>query len=144
MCDCMEEINGLLAPSNGRLEALVNLHDGAVYPFIRCEKIDPKMRGKTPVVQPTYCPFCGIAYKPIDVTDTPRPEVGSLWRHKNGNLYVVEDITNQESERQGEYPTTVVYRNVLNGKPYSRALWRWPLSMTPVDNSPPQIEAESR
>lgn len=60
----------------------------------------------------------------------PFPELRSTWRHKNGNLYRVEALTNVESDRQTEYPTTIVYSNVENGKWYSRAFTRWHSSMT--------------
>jgi hypothetical protein len=58
------------------------------------------------------------------------PEIGSLWRHHNGNRYRVIMITNVESGRQEQYPTTVVYSNVDNGRSYSRKLIDWDRSMT--------------
>jgi hypothetical protein len=58
------------------------------------------------------------------------PYLGSTWRHHNGNRYVVVLYTNVETDRQGQYPTTVVYRNIINGKHYSRKLVDWEGSMT--------------
>jgi len=73
-----------------------------------------------------------------NTADAPLPEfpaIGSLWRHKNGNLYRVTDITNVETARQDEYPTSVIYRNVNNGKAYSRKLVRWHGWMTLVEDA---------
>ena len=43
------------------------------------------------------------------------PSLGSKWQHTNGNIYKVTCITNEHSENQEKYPTTVVYiyRNKL-------------------------------
>lgn len=57
------------------------------------------------------------------------PEIGSQWRHRNGNVYTVESITNGETERPGQYPVTVVYRGG-NGKLWSRPAHDWHRSMT--------------
>jgi len=45
-------------------------------------------------------------------------------------MYMVILLTNLEPERQDEYPTTVVYQNILNGNCYSRRLIDWERSMT--------------
>lgn len=55
----------------------------------------------------------------------PFPINDSVWEHRNGNQYRVLFLTNVETERQDEYPTTVVYMNINNGKLYSRPLSRW-------------------
>lgn len=60
------------------------------------------------------------------------PMVGTTWRHRNGNQYEVLDYTNIESDKQDKYPTTIVYRNIHNGKKYSRPLMDWLRSMLPV------------
>lgn len=64
------------------------------------------------------------------------PEIGSHWAHKNGNEYEVICITNEFSERQEEYPITIVYKG-SNGKIWSRPLDSWHKSMKnkiyPVD-----------
>ncbi|MEE9923742.1 MAG: hypothetical protein PBV01_10320 [Brucella anthropi] len=66
---------------------------------------------------------------------TPYPTPGSVWQHRNGNSYAVVLISNAESERQEKYPTTVVYRNVENGKVYNRKLSDWHRSMTLADGA---------
>lgn len=57
------------------------------------------------------------------------PEIGSQWRHRNGNVYTVESITNESTERTGQYPVTVVYRGE-NEKLWSRPAHDWHRSMT--------------
>lgn len=64
------------------------------------------------------------------------PQIGSVWTHRNGNSYCVVDFTNVENERQDEYPTTIIYRNIGNGNKYSRRLDDWDRSMTFVRSSP--------
>jgi hypothetical protein len=71
------------------------------------------------------------------------PVIGSVWEHTNGNLYRVEEITNQETARQDQYPTSVSYRNIKNGKPYSRKLIDWHRSMTLVGTDEPEEGPES-
>lgn len=58
------------------------------------------------------------------------PRVNSVWSHRNGNVYQVLDYTNVESDRQDDYPTTVVYRNLDDGRKYSRRLVDWDRSMS--------------
>lgn len=64
----------------------------------------------------------------------PEPAPGSLWRHYNGVVYVVEQVTNRLAGAQDRYPATVVYRGTMNGQNYSRALADWRRSMTPIGN----------
>lgn len=54
-----------------------------------------------------------------------QPTSNTVWRHRNGNIYLVLFQTNVETGRQDEYPTTVVYENVVTGVRYSRPLTRW-------------------
>ena len=56
----------------------------------------------------------------------------SVWMHVNGNKYRVLVIANVETERPVEYPPTVVYQNIDNGKVYSRLRSDWYRSMTKV------------
>lgn len=63
-------------------------------------------------------------------TDLQGLAVGQVWEHKNGNIYEIYDFTNLEAGRQDEYPTTVSYRNIHTGAPYSRAVVRWAGSFT--------------
>jgi hypothetical protein len=58
------------------------------------------------------------------------PTEGSLWKHRNGNLYRVECITNLPDEER--YPKTVVYRNENNGTLWSRRFDDWHRSFTLV------------
>jgi hypothetical protein len=57
------------------------------------------------------------------------PRVGSVWEHTNGNRYQVIMFTNIETDKQETYPTTIIYRNTLNSKHYSRKLMDWDRSM---------------
>jgi hypothetical protein len=65
------------------------------------------------------------------------PKLGSVWRHKNGNVYRVILITNELSKK-AEYPITVCYENFhalpdgTRGK-WSRHLRRWHGSMTEIE-----------
>ncbi len=59
----------------------------------------------------------------------PRPKTNQVWQHRNGNFYRVILLTNVDSDRP-EYPETVVYENIDNGKRYSRLLSDWHRSMT--------------
>lgn len=54
---------------------------------------------------------------------------GSLWRHHSGNLYRVFAHANVEGTKP-DYPQTVVYQNVANGKIYARKLADWARSFT--------------
>lgn len=57
----------------------------------------------------------------------------SLWRHTNGNLYRALMMANIHTERPDQYPVTVVYEGVENGKIWSRPLSEWHRSMTEVN-----------
>ena len=61
------------------------------------------------------------------------PSIGSIWRHKKGAVYEVYDITNRNTTKPDEFPVTVSYRNLDTGETFSRALWRWHDSFTPVE-----------
>ncbi|MBB5276292.1 hypothetical protein HNR26_002344 [Rhizobium rosettiformans] len=65
-----------------------------------------------------------------EFTDLQGLAVGQVWQHKNGNCYEIYDFTNLEAGRQDEYPTTVSYRNIHTGAPYSRKVSRWAGSFT--------------
>ncbi len=62
---------------------------------------------------------------------TPAPRLDSIWQHTNGQRYSVFAIANDRSIR-AEYPPTIMYRNVDNGRVYSRPLSDWHRSMTEV------------
>lgn len=54
---------------------------------------------------------------------------GSLWRHRNGNLYMVLHIANLPNEER--YPKSVVYRGA-DGNVWVRRYDDWHRSMTLV------------
>jgi hypothetical protein len=66
------------------------------------------------------------------------PAIGSLWRHYNGNFYEVLMYSNIETDRQAQYPTTIIYKNKRNQKVYSRPLVEWERSMTKWEGFMPQ------
>jgi len=61
-------------------------------------------------------------------------EKDSVWKHNNGNIYTVIEITNLDSKDLIKYPITVVYKGE-NGKIWSRPLIRWHGSFTKVTNT---------
>lgn len=70
-----------------------------------------------------------------DGIDYDKPQIGSTWRHYNGNLYTVEGFTNENTERPEKYPVTILYRGE-NGHVWSRPLSRWIDSMSFVKVNP--------
>lgn len=83
-----------------------------------------------------------------DIVDLPNhmtwPRIHSVWEHHNGQRYRVTMFTNVESscvldsgdgvaaQRAAKYPTTIVYKNLVNGRDYSRRLDDWNRSMVKV------------
>lgn len=63
MCDCIKEIDVLLAEKNGRLGLTIRIHEGLMQgvPTILVEKCEPRGK-KPPAMLPSYCPFCGEKY----------------------------------------------------------------------------------
>lgn len=61
------------------------------------------------------------------------PDVFSLWRHKNGNAYIVRGHANTKNERNDEYPQWVEYANYHTGENFGRKLVDWYRSMTPIN-----------
>lgn len=61
-------------------------------------------------------------------------EKDSVWKHNNGNIYTVIEITNLDSKDLIKYPITVVYKGE-NGKIWSRPLIRWHGSFTKITNT---------
>ena len=57
----------------------------------------------------------------------------SRWTHSNGSTYTVILITNEHSEDQDRYPTTIVYRD-CDYKVWSRPLSDWHRSMTKMED----------
>jgi 5'-3' exonuclease len=62
MCDCINKMNELLVERNAQL--ITNMF-GAPRAFLTLSKLDEKKRGKPPLLQPDYCPFCGEKYKSL-------------------------------------------------------------------------------
>lgn len=61
-CNCLQDMNKLLAEHNGRVCETIMWSTGDVRPTLMIEKIKP--RGKQPpAALPSFCPFCGVAYK---------------------------------------------------------------------------------
>lgn len=52
------------------------------------------------------------------------PPVDTVWRHKNGNKYVVIMHSNVECTRP-DYPPTVIYKNKQTGVVYNKPLSEW-------------------
>ena len=71
----------------------------------------------------------------VPVKAVPVEEVTLLsrWKHGNGNTYTVLIITNEHSENQDRYPTTVVYRD-CNYEVWSKPLSDWHRSMTKMED----------
>ena len=63
------------------------------------------------------------------VVETPSPQPGQPWVHRNGKKYTVLLLTNLDSDRT-EYTPQVVYQGD-NGKIWSRALSDWHRSFNP-------------
>lgn len=58
-----------------------------------------------------------------------KPKINSEWTHRNGNSYRVLMIANEGSEKE-DYPVTVIYQGLQNGKIWSRPLSDWYRSMS--------------
>lgn len=57
-CDCIDRVNADLAPRNATL--LTNIF-GAPRACITLQKLH-EVRGKLPLLQASFCPFCGTQY----------------------------------------------------------------------------------
>lgn len=53
---------------------------------------------------------------------TYKPEVGSYWLHKSGDIYEVESYSNQLSTRQDEYPLLLNYRRLRDNSLWSKSV----------------------
>ena len=60
-CNCIVEIQDLLAEHNTELVLLMRLN-GEVYPSIETKKINPRTSRRPKPVIPSYCAFCGKKY----------------------------------------------------------------------------------
>lgn len=68
-CNCIEALDEQLAERNTRLSTLLVLSDPqGVFPYIATEQIERgRWKPKAVTMFPTFCPFCGIRYRPDDV-----------------------------------------------------------------------------
>lgn len=98
-------------------------------------KLLPRLECTTPALcVPTVCSRIEKPLIDVRLPERPTesaPERWSVWRHKNGDEYVVLMVTN-ESDRQDEYPATVVYWRPRDATRWSRPLSRWHGSFTLV------------
>lgn len=62
------------------------------------------------------------------------PAENSVWRHKNGNEYLVLLVTNLDAfaDRRDEFPPTIAYRRLKDGTCWSRPLDKWHGSFTEI------------
>jgi hypothetical protein len=68
MCDCIVEINKLLAPRNTQLDLVLSLSGKPDTVMIGASVIEKK-RGARPIIMTAnFCPFCGEKYME-DVSD---------------------------------------------------------------------------
>lgn len=65
-CNCIELINARLRERNSRLETGFTFgtddRPGYEFPTLSTEKIDKRNRDKMGAI-PSFCPFCGVAYR---------------------------------------------------------------------------------
>lgn len=69
-CNCIAETNAFLAQHNA--EVLHNIF-GTPRALVTLTKVDEKKRGKVPLMQGAFCPFCGAKYPEPDADDQWRP-----------------------------------------------------------------------
>lgn len=66
-CDCMSEMDAKLAEHNTKLQVTFGFgRDGSTWllPLLGTEKIERRVRKGPALAIPTFCPFCGVKYKP--------------------------------------------------------------------------------
>lgn len=65
-CNCIEVIDAELAKHNSRLDVGFTFgtpeRPGYAFPALNTEKINKRSRDKMGAI-PTFCPFCGVAYR---------------------------------------------------------------------------------
>lgn len=61
-----------------------------------------------------------------------KPKIGSVWKHKNGNEYIVILYANEESLNETDYPVTIIYENTKVHSVWCRRLSDWYRSMTEI------------
>ncbi len=63
-CTCIERVDNDLRSHNAAIETNIF---GTPMALVRLYKIDEKKRGKIPLLQASFCPFCGARYQPVAV-----------------------------------------------------------------------------
>lgn len=59
-CRCIADTDVFLAKHNAAIET--NMF-GTPMTLVRLYKIDEKKRGRIPLLQASFCPFCGVKYE---------------------------------------------------------------------------------
>lgn len=62
-CDCVANINRLIADRGIEVDAALNFRTGATIALVVTKRLAGKRVKSPPVVYATYCPFCGKAYE---------------------------------------------------------------------------------
>ena len=57
------------------------------------------------------------------------PAISTLWRHYNGNTYIVVGYSNKNNNEK--HPLNILHRNIYNGELYSREATDWARSFQP-------------
>lgn len=61
-CDCVEQVDNILAAQGARLVTCFTFPDFTHYPTIATERVNAQSRVKLKTLTAAYCPFCGKAY----------------------------------------------------------------------------------
>jgi hypothetical protein len=61
MCECIKRVDSDLAERDVNAAIETNIF-GAPMALVRLYKVDEKKRGKVPLLQASFCPFCGEKY----------------------------------------------------------------------------------
>lgn len=69
------------------------------------------------------------------MSELKKPQAGEFWKHHSGRLYEVIAIANDVEDPKPEYPPTVVYSGVDNGKIWAGRLDDWHRRMTFVGDA---------
>ena len=70
----------------------------------------------------------------VDLSTLHVPTPDSRWKHQNGTVYRVKEITNKDSTNPAYLPQ-IVYVNEANGSVWSRPITDWSRSFTEVPES---------
>jgi hypothetical protein len=73
----------------------------------------------------------GVEAEPFVFNEADFPKF-SIWRHRNGNEYIIIGCSNTNTPSRPGYPPRVEYCNVHTYEPYSREASDWHRSMTRI------------